>query len=83
MPHSSEVRLIEKSRRPLLISPIASLPRCSGVSAVGCAAYQSRRRSSKRERRKNQFSSSKYWTGRWWIGQQSATPSIVTSSSSA
>jgi hypothetical protein len=35
MPHSSEVRLIEKSRRPLLISPIASLPRCSGVSASG------------------------------------------------
>ena len=36
MPHSSEVRLIEKSRRPPRIRPSASLPRCSGFIAVGC-----------------------------------------------
>ena len=46
------VRLTEKSRSPLRMSPRASLPRNSGTIAPGWAAYQSRSRSWKRLRRK-------------------------------
>ncbi len=48
-PHEIDVRLIEKSSRPLRMKPSASLRLASGVTKSGCAAYQSSSGCSKRD----------------------------------